>query len=411
MYYHSTLMKGVIILADKNNKKDDDSSIFVALKYEIYPNNEQVDQNARTFGCTRKVYNMGLELQNGLYLAEMGRMNKTSLNNYCNQVWKDEFPYLREVDKFALTNALYDLESAFTNFFEGRANKPKFKSKRDHYYSYTTNFTNNNIEIERPKNNTNKGRIKLPKLGWVDANITRLPEADWVLKNATVSLTPSGKYFVSIVFKYDVKELPVIVPTLDKTLGLDYSSPLFYVDSNGEAANVPHWYREAEKRLAREQRRLSKMTKGSNNYEKQRILVAKLHEKVANKRKDFCHKLSREIANSYDVVCVEDLNLKNLAQTLNFGKATNDNGFGMFRTFLKYKLERQGKYYVVIDKWYPSTKTCHECGGYNEYVKLGDSIWVCPHCGAIVDRDPNAALNIKEEGFRILLSILNLNAA
>ena len=385
--------------------------MHIAIKCEIYPNGTQKEQSAKTFGCARKVYNMGLELQEELYLGGEKRMSKTDLNNYCNRYWKWEFPYLCEVDKFALTNAIYNLENGYTNLFEGRANKPKFKSKRDHDYSYTTNFTNNNIEIELPKNGSNIGKIKLPKLGWIEANIHRKPEADWRIKNATVSLTPSGKYFVSINFEYNPEEIDMVVPTIQKTLGLDYSSPLFYVDSNGEPANVPHWYREAEARLAREQRRLSKMVKGSKNYEKQRKLVAKLNEHIANQRKDFCHKLSREIANRYDVVCVEDLDLSNLAQTLRLGKSTNDNGFGMFRTFLKYKLERQGKYYVVVDKWYPSTKTCHACGGYNHDVELGDSTWICPHCGRIVQRDPNAAFNIKYEGFRTLMEILSNKAA
>ena len=390
---------------------ESNTSMFAAIKYEVYLDDKQNIQTSKTFGCARKVYNMGLELQNELYDGGEKRMSKTDLNNYCNRYWKWEFPYLCEVDKFALTNAIYDLEDGFTHFFEKRANKPKFKSKRDHHYSYTTNYTNNNIEIRYPKNGSNIGAIKLPKLGWVKANIHRRPEKDWRIKNATISLTPSGKYFVSIAFEYKIEEIIKVVPTLQKTLGLDYSSPLFYVDSNGEPANVPHWYREAEKRLAREQRRLSKMVKGSNNYEKQRRLVAKLNEHIANQRKDFCHKLSREIANRYDVVCVEDLDLHNLAQTLTLGKSTNDNGFGMFRTFLKYKLERLGKYYVVIDKWYPSTKTCHTCGEYNPDVELGDSVWICPHCGRIIQRDVNAAFNIKYEGFRILLESLSNKAA
>jgi putative transposase len=311
----------------------------------------------------------------------------------------------------SISHAIYNLDTGFKNFFEGRANPPKFKSKRDHHYSYTTDFTNNNIEIQYPNRKFKNGKIKLPKLRWVEANIHRHPENDWIIKTATVSLTPSGKYFVSITFEYNVEDIAPIVPTIQKTLGLDYSSPLFYVDSNGEPANVPHWYREAEARLAREQRRLSKMVKGSNHYEKQRKLIAKLSEHIANQRKDFCHKLSREIANQYDVVCVEDLDLHNLAQTLTLGKSTNDNGFGMFRVFLKYKLERLGKYYVVIDKWYPSTKTCHACGHVNPDVELKDSTWVCPHCGRVVQRDPNAAFNIKHEGFSLLMESLSNKAA
>jgi putative transposase len=384
------------------------SVIYRAIKYRSYPNEQQTDLFAQTFGCSRKVYNMGLELQDGLYEAGMPSMSNNDLNNYCNRVWKREFEFLRDVDKFALTNAIMNLGNAFKNFFEGRAGHPKFKSRRKHDFSYTTNETNGNIAILLPTG-SGRGQIKLPKVGLVDADIHRRPEEDWEIKSATISLTPSGKYYISILFKCKV-DIPDIIPTLENALGLDYSSPHFYVDSAGIAADMPHWYRKAEKRLAREQRRLSRMTKGSNNYEKQRILVAKLHERVANKRKDFCHQLSREIANTYDVVCVEDIDLRNLAQSLSFGKATNDNGFGMFRRFLQYKLERQGKYYVVIDKWYPSTKTCNACGTHNPDIRLGDSTWVCPGCGRLIQRDHNAARNIRDEGFRTLTQSLQATA-
>lgn len=385
------------------------SVIYRAIKYRFHPKDQQITLAFQTFGCTRKVYNMGKELQDGLYAAGMPMMSNTDLNNHCNRFWKQEYEFLRDVDKFALTNAIYDLGAAYKNFFEGRTGRPKFKSKRNHDFSYTTNETNGNIAILPPTGKNHKGQIKLPKLGLVDAEIHRLPEDDWKLKSATVSLTPSGKYYVSILFECPM-ETSDILPSLENTLGLDYSSPHFYVDSNGEPEDVPHWYRKAEKRLAREQRRLSKMVKGSNNYEKQRLLVAKLHESVANKRKDFCHQLSRQIANTYDVVCVEDLDLRNLAQSLSLGKSTNDNGFGMFRVFLKYKLEEQGKYYVVIDKWFPSTKTCHSCGAYNPDVKLGDNTWTCPECGRLIQRDPNAALNIRDEGYRTLIQLLQAAA-
>lgn len=384
--------------------------IYRAIKYRSYPVERQSELFCQTFGCSRKVYNMGKELQDGLHDAGMKSMSNNELNNYCNRSWKQDFPYLRDVDKFALTNAIYDLGEAYKNFFEGRAGYPKFKSRKNHDFSYTTNETNGNIDILPPEDGkSHKGQIKLPKVGWVDADIHRLPEKDWVIKGATVSMTPSGKYYISILFECPV-DIPDVLPTLENTLGLDYSSPHFYVDSDGVRADMPHYYRQAEARLAREQRRLSKMTKGSKNYEKQRTLVAKLQEKVANKRKDFCHQLSREIANTYDVVCVEDIDLQNLAQTLNFGKATNDNGFGMFRNFLKYKLEEQGKYYVVIDKWYPSTKTCHHCGTYNPNVKLSNDTWVCPKCGRLIQRDPNAALNIRDKGFQTLKELLQAPA-
>ena len=374
-----------------------------AIKYQIYPNEQQLSLFAQTFGCVRKVYNMGLELQNGLYASGMQSMSDFDLNNHCNRFWKEDMPYLRDVDKFALTNSLKDLGSAFKNFFEKRAGYPRFKSGKVHTQAYSTNYTNGNIAIDASEKGS-KGRVKLPKVGWIDACIYRKPEEDWVIKNATVSKSACGKMYVSIMFAVPVEDIEPAVPTLEKAIGLDYSSPFFYVDSNGDSPDVPKPYRQAEARLAREQRRLSKMVRGSKNYEKQRVLVARLHQHVANQRKDFCHKLSRKIANSCNVVCVEDINLRALAGSLHFGKATTDNGFGMFRTFLRYKLEENGKHFVVIDKWYPSTKICRHCGEYNGNIMLGDDVWVCPHCGQTIQRDHNAAINIRNEGFRVLTS-------
>lgn len=352
----------------------------------------------QTFGCVRKIYNLGKELQDGLYSAGMKSMSKQDLNGFCNHVWKDEYPYLRDVDKFALTNSVYALMRGYSNFFEKRAAQPKFKTRKNKQ-TYTTNATNGNIAITFGKKN--HGQVKLPKLGWIDACTYRKPSAGWVIKQATVSRTASGKYYVSMLFSYSM-DMEETVPTYARTVGLDYSSPKFYVDSEGRSPDVPHALRKAERRLAKEQQRLSRMTKGGSNYEKQRIVVAKLHEQVSNKRKDFCHKESRKIANSYDTVCVEDLDLRALAQTLNFGKTTADNGFGMFRVFLEYKLKEQGRHFVKVDKWYPSSKTCHYCGAKNPALHLGQSQWVCPSCGAIIDRDLNAAQNIRDEGWRLI---------
>ena len=172
------------------------------------------------------------------------------------------------------------------------------------------------------------------------------------------------------------------------------------MDSNGNTAGVQHWYRLSQKRLSVEQRKLSHCTRGSHRYEKQKTKVNRLSRKIANQRKDFCHQKSRKIANSYAAVCVEDIDLHAMAQSLRFGKAVSDNGFGMFRNFLKYKLEEQGKHYIVIDKWYPSTKTCCHCGNVNPDVVLGQKKWICPHCGVSIDRDHNAALTIRDDGIR-----------
>lgn len=193
-----------------------------------------------------------------------------------------------------------------------------------------------------------------------------------------------------------------MTPTEETALGVDYSSKSLYVDSESTNADYPRYYRQAEAKLKKAQRKLSKRKKGSKNREKQRLKVAKLHEKVANQRKDFLHKLSRRIANAYEAIAIEDLNMRGMAQGLNLAKSTNDNGFGMLKNFLQYKMEEQGKKLVTIDKWYPSSKLCRFCKHENRQLTLADRNRTCPHCGAELERDVNAAINIKNEGCRIL---------
>lgn len=226
-----------------------------------------------------------------------------------------------------------------------------------------------------------------------------LPE-DAIIKSATISQTSTGKYYISILVEYEADINPV-TPTPQTTLGLDYSAESLYIDNKANSADYPKFYRKAEAQLQKAQRKLSKHKKNGKNREKQRQKVARLHEKVANQRKDFLHKLTRQIANAYDAVAIEDLNMRCMAQGLKLAKSTNDNGFGMLKTFLEYKLKEQGKQLVIIDKWYPSSKLCHFCSTVNDNLTLADRIWTCS-CGAILDRDVNAAINIKNEGCRIL---------
>lgn len=241
--------------------------------------------------------------------------------------------------------------------------------------------------------------LKLPKAGLIKMIQHRDIPENYILKSVTISQAPSGKYYASILFGY---ENQIQEQTLQNFLGLDFSMHELYKDSNGNEPKYPRYYRKAEKKLAKEQRKLSLMQKGSNNRNKQRIKVAKIHEKIANQRKDFLHKQSRQIVNAYDCVCIEDLNMKEMSQTLYFGKSVHDNGWGMFVTLLKYKLEEQGKRLIKIDKFFPSSQTCSNCGCINPVTKdLSVREWICPECGTHHDRDVNAAINIKNEGMRI----------
>ena len=367
-----------------------------AYLYRIYPTKEQEVLIQKTFGCVRFVYNHFLNDRITEY-KENGKSLSFFQQNRALTDLKKECPWLQEPDKNALQYALRDLNSAYQNFFRRVKNHetpgfPKFKSKKRSRKSYST--ANNNGRDIRIDGN----KIHLPKLRFVKAKISREIPTDHRIISATISQRPSGKYFVSILTEYEQKT-PTIDLDKNKALGIDYSSPHFYVDSNGDSADMPRFYRDAEKRLAREQRKLSKMTKGGCNYEKQRIRVARAHEKVRDSRNDWQHKESTRLANRYDYICVEGINYKDMARGLKLAKATNDNSFGQFRSMLAYKMAERGKKLITIDKWFPSSKMCRFCGAINSELTLKDREWDCA-CGAHLLRDHNAAINIREEGLR-----------
>lgn len=361
-------------------------TIIKAYKFRLYPDAEQVNKINQNIGSARFIYNKMLEDKISYY-----KSNKESLNNTPAQ-YKKEYEFLKDVDSQALSQSHQDLNSAYRNFFRSKKGFPKFKKKgaKDTYRSCVVN---NNIRIE------NKF-LKLPKIGLVSIKMERQLPENAKIKNVTISKTKTNKYFASIQFEFQ-KEIRQDEP---KTyLGLDYSMSAFYVDSEGNQGNYPKFYRMSYDKLKKEQKRLSKMQKGSNNYNKQRIILAKVHETISNQRKDFLHKTSRKIANSYDVVCVENLNMQAMAQTFKFGKSVHDNGWGMFVSMLEYKLAELGKFLVKADKFFPSTKKCSSCGKKKE-MPLALRVYDCPHCELNIDRDLNAALNLKQYGIAELKS-------
>ena len=368
-----------------------------AIKYRAYPTTEQRIMFAKTFGCCRKVYNLMLTDKIAHYKAT-GKSIQTTPAQY-----KDEYPYLREVDSLALSNVQMNLQAAYKNFFnkkrKAQSGFPKFKSRKARN-SYTTNNQKGTVAIIDDK------YIKIPKIGKVRAVIHRKANADWKIKSATISQESDGSYYISILFEYDKAENTYIA---DKTnaIGLDYKSDGLYMDSSGNVGTNHKYYRESQKKLAKEQRKLSRM-KGSkknepksNNYIKQLRKVNKTHRHIANQRSDNLHKLSTEIANQYDVVCVEDLNMKAIGNKgFKNGKATYDNGYGMFLRMLEYKLSDRGKYFVKAGRFYPSSQICSCCGN-KKKLMLADRIYKCD-CGLTLDRDQNAAINILNEGLRLL---------
>ena len=361
-----------------------------AYKFRIYPNAEQQIILTKTFGCVRFIYNQMLSDKINHYEETKQKLNNTPAQ------YKSKFPWLKEVDSLALANAQMNLQTAYNSFFRNpKIGFPKFKSKKSNRRSYTTNCVNGNISIDN-------GFLKLPKVGLVKLKQHRLILSNYKLKSVTISQTPSGKYYASVLFEY---ENQIQEQELHDFLGLDFSMHGLYKDSNGNEPAYPRYYRQAEERLKREQRKLTLMQKGSKNRSKQRIKVANLHEKVANQRKDFLHKQSRQIANAYDCVCIENLDMKAMSQSLNFGKSVADDGWGMFVTFLKYKLEETGKRLVKVNRFFASSQICNVCGYKNTATKnLSIRAWDCPECGAHHDRDINAAINIRNEGMRLVLA-------
>lgn len=361
--------------------------------FRIYPNATQRELIAKTFGCTRLIYNHFLDHKIKAYKESGESVSYSNCASLLTSL-KKELAFLKEVDSIALQQSLRHLDTAYKNFFTNPASGfPKFKSKKSHNFSYSTVNVNNNICLDG-------GYIKLPKLGTVRVRQHREIPEGYKLKSATVKQVSSGKYYVSVLFEY---ENQVIVKNGGTSIGLDFSMHSLFVGSNGLICDYPRFYRKCEERLSREQRKLSHMKKGSSNYRKQRIKVARIHEKVSNQRKDFLHKKSLSLAESYSLVAVEDLNMKAVSRSLNFGKSVADNGWNMFLNMLSYKLEERGGQLVKVDRFFPSSQTCSNCGNINPVTKnLAVREWTCPVCGAHHDRDVNAAINILNEGLKLI---------
>lgn len=374
-----------------------------AIKYRVYPTTEQSVMFSKTFGCCRKVYNLMLSDKIEEYKLT-GKFPTVTPAKY-----KKDYPYLKEVDSLALANKQMDLQAAFHNRFSKSRKKnngfPKFKSAKHSRKAYTTNNQKGTVAIIDDK------YIKLPKIGKVKAFIHRIPNDDWIIKSATVSQESDGEYYVSVLFKYD-NSVNTYVPDTTNAIGLDYASYGLYVDNNGNIGTNHKYYRESHYKLAKAQHRLSrkqgskKYETKSHNYIKQLRKVNKIHRHIANQRLDNLHKISTEIANQYDVVCVESLNMRSMANHgFGNGKSILDNGYGMFLSMLEYKLSDRNKYLVKVDKWFPSSQICHCCGTLHPEMKnLTIRKMIC-NCGLRISRDQNAAINILNEGLRLLSEV------
>ena len=375
-----------------------------AFKFRIYPTSEQKVLLGKTFGCCRLVFNYFLNLSTKKYEEEKITLKYKDYALMLNDL-KREKEFLKEIDSISLQQELRHLAESFNNFFKYKKGYPKYKRKAMHNDSYSTMNVNDNIEI------IDKKYIKIPKIGKVKCKVHRDITSDYQLKSATISRVPSGKYYVSVLYEYEKEPISYKIDE-SKILGLDYQMKNLFISDDIIKTNDDFLklYRKNENRLHFLQKTLSrrqrpnhkKEIESSKRYEKQRIKVAKLLEYQKNKRNDYYNKLSKEIANQYDIVVIEDINMQDMAKESKLNsKATYDNGFGIFRNMLKYKLEDLGKKLIIVDKYFPSSKLCNVCGHKNELLTITDKTWECPNCHTVHNRDINASINLKKEGLRI----------
>jgi len=381
-------------------------TIHRALKVRLYPNKEQETQILKTLGSCRFLYNQMLAERIKTYdewKASGESVRKLYEHQYkTEKQYKQEFEWLSEVDSISLQQSRIDLSMAYQNFFKSQSGKRKGKSgfpkfhKKGHKDSYRTLALGKNIDI-----NYETRKVKLPKLGWITFRDSRC-NTKGVIKQATISRTKTGKYFVSILFEQELELEGVEINQGLKTKGLDMNLSSFYVDDEGNSPAYERIYRKNEPRLKWLQRQVSKKQKGSKNREKAQLKVNRVFEKITNSRKDFSQKLSTKLVRENDVIVVESLNLRAMAQCLNLGKSVNDLGYGEFLKQLQYKALWNNKILIEADTWFASSKTCSKCGYVHKDLQLGDRIYHCPSCGFEIDRDQNAGINLKNYGLKEL---------
>ena len=359
-----------------------------AYKYRIYPTPSQAELLNKQFGCVRFVYNWALARKLEAYKDNKKSISRFALDKELTKL-KQEHEWLKEVAAQSLQQALIHLDKAFTAFFKSKNKFPKFKSKHDNYNS--TNYPQS-IKVDFEAN-----KVQVPKLGQVKAKLSRNFEG--VIKTSTISRTPTDKYFISILV--DTKKQSEKLPDIEeRAIGIDLGISHYATLSNGCKIENPRRLCQHEKRLAVLQARLAKKVKGTFRYRKAKLAVAKQHELVANARRDFQNKLSRELVNNFDTLCFEDLNVKGMLKNDKLAKCISDVAWGRFKEMCEYKVEWEGKHVRTIGRFEPSSKLCNKCYKVNEELTLKERVWTCPNCSAVHDRDVLAANNIKAFAYK-----------
>ena len=373
------------------------------IRVRLYPNKEQEQKINKTLGCYRFVYNHMLSLKQEAYKRDKTNLGLCELSKYFfEKMLKDEqYAFFKEENKHVMQQAIRQMLSAYNKFFKEHNGFPKFKSKKDRQsalFSSVSISKRNTFEI---KHITLTQPLKNIKFRCSDLYLRRLQKYSKNIRSATLSKTKSGNYFLSILVEMEDTELKRFEHT-DKQVGIDLGVKDFVITSDGEVFENKHFLKKEEKKLKRLQRQLSRKVKGSNNREKQRVKIAKLFERMTNKKEAYIHFVVNDLLSRYDTIFMEDLNVKGLLKNHHLSKAIQDVGFYKFKEILSNKALVNDKQVVFVDRFYPSSKTCSVCGYKKEDLTLKDREWTCPNCGTRHDRDINAAVNIILEGKRML---------
>ena len=367
-----------------------------AIKIRLYPTDNQIVYINKQLGCCRFVYNNCLAYRKNSYEIDKISINSTKSINYITELKKTN-EFLKEVHSKILQQSVIDMNKAYDNFFKTKKGYPKFKRKHDNKQSFRfpndafSGINGNRINLI---NNLKDIHFKCSK-----KDEKYLNKKQNNVKSATLTKLPTGEFYLSILIDSDVKTIKLS----NNTIGIDLGIKDFVTTSNGETFDNLNFKKSKNERLKRLQRALSKKKKGSNNRNKSRIKLAKVYQKINNQKQYYLHKVSNVLINENKVICMENLNVKGMVKNHKLAESINQMNFGEFRRMLEYKANWYDRNIVFVDRFYPSSKTCNHCGYINKNLKLSDRQWVCPDCGEVIDRDYNAACNIRDEGIRILV--------